>query len=129
MGSPASPMAQGPPLPPDVVQQQQNPQESQSVFAMQGVGQPQPGMEVVQQSGAKVQELDKWAGEMKNLVGQYDPSLLPFLEQIGKAAMGLASAVQQKAKRSGVAKGSPEVPPAPPQNPSTGPAAPPGAPQ
>jgi hypothetical protein len=126
MGTAASPMAQGPPLPPDIVRQQQAPEESKSVFAMQGVGQPQPGMDVVQQIGAKVQELDAWAGEMKNLVGQYDPSLMPFLEQIGKAAMGLASAVQSKAQRSGTAKGSPVVPPQPPQNPATGPMPPQG---
>lgn len=118
-------ISQGPPLPPDIVQQQSSPEQAQSVFAMSNVGQPnQEAMQPVQQITAKVQELDAWAGEMKNLVTQYDPSLLPFLEQIAKAAMGLANAVQDKAKRSGVAKGSPVVPPTPPQNPAAEPASP-----
>lgn len=113
-----------PPLPPEIQQQQQaSPEEQQSVFSPQAGG-PKPsenGGQVIQQIQAKMQELDTWAGDAKNLIGQFDPSLMPFLEQIGKAGVQLMEAIQTKAQRSGVAKGSPEVPPQPPQNPAAGP--------
>ena len=113
-----------PPLPPEIVQQQQAPPEQQeSVFSPQAGG-PQPsaqGNQTIQQIQQKVQELDAWAGDMKNLLSGFDPSLMPFLEQIGKAGTQLVEAIETKAKRSGVAKGSPVVPPQPPQNPAAGP--------
>jgi len=113
--------AQGqPPLPPDV-QAQADPQQAQSVFAAQGLGQPQQGMQVVQQIMGQLQKLDAWVGETKNLIQSFDPSLLPLLEQMGKPAMDLVKAVQEKAKRSGMAQGSPQVPPQPPSNPAAGP--------
>ena len=98
-----------PPLPPDV-QAQADPQQAQSVFAAQGLGQPQQGMQVVQQIAAQMQKLDAWVGETKNLLQSFDPSLMPLLEQIGKPA-----------KRSGMAQGAPQVPPQPPNNPAAGP--------
>ena len=113
--------AQGqPPLPPDV-QAQADPQQAQSVFATQGLGQPQQGMQVVQQIMGQMQKLDAWVGETKNLLQSFDPSLLPLLEQMGKPAMDMVKAIQEKAKRSGMAQGSPQVPPQPPNNPAAGP--------
>ena len=109
-----------PPLPPDI-QQQAAPEQAQSVFADQGLGQPQQGMQVVQQIGAQMQKLDAWVGETKNLLQSFDPSLMPLLEQIGKPAMEIVKAVQEKSKRSGMANGSPQVPPQPPSNPAAGP--------
>jgi hypothetical protein len=109
-----------PPLPPDI-QAQGNPEQAQSVFNQQGVGQPQQGMQVVQQIGAQMQKLDAWVGETKNLIQSFDPSLLPLLEQIGKPAMEIVKAVEQKSKRSGMAQGSPVVPPQGPPNPAAGP--------
>ena len=109
-----------PPLPPDV-QAQAQPEQAQSVFNSQGVGQPQQGMQVVQQIGQQMQKLDAWVGETKNLLQSFDPSLMPLLEQIGKPAMEIVKAVQEKAKRSGMAQGSPVVPPQGPPNPAAGP--------
>ena len=106
-----------PPLPPDI-QAQAQPEQAQSVFNTQGIGQPQPGMQVVQQIMAQMQKLDAWAGETKNLIQSFDPSLMPLVEQIGKPAMAIVQAVQQKAQRSGMAQGSPVVPPQPPPNPA-----------
>jgi hypothetical protein len=119
--------AMTPPLPPEIVQQQEAPPEEQaSAFSPQAGG-PQPskgGNQVIQQIQAKFQELDAWAGDMKNLLGQFDPSLMPFLEQIAKIATQAMTAIQSKAQRSGMAKGSPVVPPQPPQNPAAGPPSP-----
>ena len=42
-----------PPLPPDV-QAQAQPEQAQSVFADQGLGKPQQGMQVVQQIGQQI---------------------------------------------------------------------------
>jgi hypothetical protein len=109
-----------PPLPPDI-QAQANPEQAQSVFNAQGVGQPQPGMQIVQQISQHMQKLDAWVGEAKNMLQSYDPSLLPLLEQIGKPAMEIVKAVEEKAKRSGMAQGSPVVPPQGPPNPAAGP--------
>ena len=109
-----------PPLPPDI-QAQGNPEQAQSVFQAQGVGQPQQGMQVVQQIGQQMQKLDAWVGETKNLLQSFDPSLMPLLEQIGKPAMEIVKAVEEKSKRSGMAQGSPVVPPQGPPNPAAGP--------
>ena len=109
-----------PPLPPDV-QAQADPQQAQSVFAAQGLGQPQQGMQVVQQIAAQMQKLDAWVGETKNLLQSFDPSLMPLLEQIGKPAMEIVKAVEEKSKRSGMAQGAPQVPPQPPNYPAAGP--------
>jgi hypothetical protein len=111
---------QQPPLPPDV-QAQQSPEQAQSVFADQGLGQPQPGMDTAKQVMAQLQKLDSWVGETKNLLQAYDPSLLPMLEQIGKPAMAIAEAIQKKAKASGQAQGAPVVPGQPPPSPAAGP--------
>ena len=109
-----------PPLPPDI-QAQGEPEQAQSVFNAQGVGQPQQGMQVVQQISAQMQKLDAWVGETKNLLQSFAPSLMPLLEQIGKPAMEIVKAVQQKAQRSGMAQGSPVVPPQGPPNPAAPP--------
>lgn len=111
MASPA------PPLPPDVQAQAASPEQAQSVFQPQ----PQQGMDVVQQIAGQMQKLDQWVGETKNLLQGFDPSLLPLLEQIGKPAMAIVEAVQKKSKASGMAQGSPVVPPQPPPNPAVGP--------
>jgi hypothetical protein len=114
-----------PPLPPDIIQQQQAPPEQQqSVFSAQGVNQPQDGMQVVQQVMGQIQKLDQWVGETKTLLESFDPSLVPLFKPIAEAGMKLAEEIQKKAQRSGMAKGSPVVPPQPPSNPSAGPPSP-----
>lgn len=89
----------------------------------QGLDQPQedPAAQTVNLIMEKVQQLDPWVGDMKSLLGAHDPSLMPFLEQIGKAAMELANAVQEKASRAGIGRGSSVVPPTPPSNPGAPP--------
>ena len=117
-----------PPLPPDIQQQQQSPEAAQSVFSANGLNQPasQGGAQVLQQVQAKVQELDKWATEMKTMLDQYDPSLSVLLQPIAQAGMDLAKALQQKSQQNGQARGSSVVPPNGPPNPSAGPPQPAG---
>lgn len=66
----------------------------------------------------KLAEINNWAGEMQNLLGALDPSLMPLLQQIAQAAVQLGNGVQSKMERSGMARGSSVVPPSPPQTPS-----------
>jgi hypothetical protein len=91
-------------------------------------GAPQPdsgGMQVVQQIQQKVQQLDSWAGEMTSLVGQLDQSLLTYMQEFGSMAKKLLEklmgSIQDKAQRSGAARGSPVVPQQPPASPAQGP--------
>ncbi len=92
----------------------------------QGLNQPQPGMEVVQQLGAKLQELEQWAGSMKQMLDQFDPSLSVLLQPIAQAGMDLGKALNEKAQRSGMARGSAVMPPPPAQSPAAGPPMPAG---
>lgn len=91
-----------------------------------GLGQPGQGMDVVGAIMAKVQEFDKLVGETRQLVEGFDPSLLPLFKPIGEAVLKIAETVQTKSQRSGMAQGSPAVPPQPPASPATGPMPPPG---
>lgn len=115
-----------PPLPPEIVQQGE-PEQAQSVFAQQGI---QPGGknpeagQAVQQVMAKMQELEAWAGSVKPLLDQVDPSLSVLLQPIAQAGMDLQKALAEKQQRSGVQRGSPVVAQTPPQSPATGPATP-----
>lgn len=109
-----------PPLPPDV-QQQQSPQQAQSVFADNGVGQPQPGMQGVQMIMQKIQEQESWLQDMMGLIKQTHPPLLAHLAPMAQALVELRNAVQEMAKRSGMAQGSPMMPGPPPNNPAAGP--------
>ena len=108
------------PLPPDIVQQQ-SPEQAQSVFAQQGLDQPQQGMQVVQQIGQKLKELDQWAQQIKTLLDNFDPSLSVLLVPIAQAAQDMMKALQEKAQRSGMARGSSVMPQPPAQNPAAGP--------
>lgn len=107
------------PPPSPAVAQQADPAAAQSVFAQQGLdqGKDAGGQQATQQIMAKLQELEAWAGDMKNMVETFDPSLVPFLQQIAKVAVQFGTAVQQKAQRSGMARGSSVVQSTPPQNP------------
>ncbi len=78
-------------------------------------------MDVMKQIVAHMQKLEQWVVEAKQLFQSFDPSLEPLLEQIGKPAKTVIEALEKKAKASGMAKGSPEVPPQPPNNPAAGP--------
>lgn len=109
------------PLPPDITQQQQSPGAAASVFAMQGLNQPQPGMEQAQQLMSMLQQLDQWAGQFKPLLDRFDPSLSVLLQPIAQAGLDLQQALQDKLQQSGMARGSPVVPPQPPQSPVAGP--------
>jgi hypothetical protein len=98
------------------------------VFAANGLNQPssQQGMQALQQIQSQVQKLDEWATETKRMLDQYDPSLGVLLQPIAQAGMDLAKALQDKAQRGGMARGSSVVPPNAPPNPSAGPPAPAG---
>lgn len=92
------------------------PEMAQSIFAQQGVDQQQmsaPQMQA-QQIMVGLSELNDWAGKMQNLVQAFDPSLLPYLQQIATAAVQFGNGVQEKVQRSGIARGSSVVPPTPP---------------
>jgi hypothetical protein len=110
-----------PPLPPDIQQQAASPEAAKSVFNDNGVGQPKPGMDVMQQIVGQIQKLDSWVGETKTMLQSFDPSLVPLLEQIKGPVMQIAEQLQKKAQKSGMAQGSPQVPPQPPPNPAAGP--------
>lgn len=104
----------------------QSPQQQGGVFMQQPSapgGPPQAG-EMLQMVSAKVQELDKWAGEMNMLLQQIAPPLRAFLGPIADAGLQLQQAVKQMAERSGMLRGSPAVPATPPPNPAAGPANP-----
>lgn len=116
-----------PPMPQEVAGQA-SPEAAQSVFAQQGLDQgnnPQ-GMEALQKLLQHVQGLDQWAQQAKMMLDQYDPSLATLLQPIAQAGLDLAKALQEKAQRSGMARGSPVVPPTGPPNPAAGPPQPQG---
>ncbi len=117
-----APQTLQPPPAPEIAQQA-SPEQAASVFAQQGLDQPQDGglQQQVEAIMVKMAEANNWAGDMKNLVGTYDPSLMPYLEQVAKTLVQFANAVQEKAQRSGIARGSSVVPPTPPQNPAAPP--------
>ena len=81
---------------------------------------------MLQQIMQKVQELDQWAQQMKTMLDQYDPSLSVLMQPIAQAGLDLGKAVQEKAQRSGMARGSPVVPPNAAPNPAAGPPPPAG---
>ncbi len=120
--------AAAPVLPPGIVQQQASPEAAQSVFSQQGLDQPKSpeGNETLQQLQQKLQELDQWASSTKTMLDQFDPSLSVLLQPIAQAGMDMAKALQEKAQRSGMARGSSVVPPNAPPNPAAGPPQPAG---
>src|SRR5574337_1312671 len=103
------------PLPPQLAAQQ-SPEGAQSAFAQQGLPKPQPGMQAVQMAMQKVQELDKWAGDMAGILQQLDPSKMPLLAPIANAGKDLIRMLQEMAQRSGMAQGSPVTAGQPPMN-------------
>lgn len=117
----------GPPLPPEIAGQS-SPEQAQSVFAQQGLDQPSPpqGMEVVQSLQQHIQKLEQWADQASTMLGSFDKSLLPLLQPIAAAGLDLRKALESKAKSSGMARGSPVVPPNAPMNPAAGPPTPAG---
>lgn len=116
------------PLPPEIASQA-SPEQAQSVFSQQGLGKPPnpQAIQVLQQLQQKLQELEKWAGDAKTMLDNYDPSLSVLLQPIAQAGMDLAKALTEKAKQSGAMSGSPSVPANAPQNPAAGPPMPLGA--
>jgi hypothetical protein len=112
------------PLPPEIAQQA-SPEQAQSIFAQQGVDQPQqqqqPGVQLIQQVGQQLQKLEQWLQETMGVVKQLNPNFQAFLGPIAAAAQELGKAVQEISKRSGIGRGSPEVPEQPKQNPASGP--------
>ena len=115
------------PLPPDI-SQQASPEAAQSVFAQQGLNQPPnpQGAQTLQQLQQHLQALDQWAQQAKMMLDNYDPSLSVLLQPIAQAGMDLSKALAEKAQRSGMARGSPVVPPNAPPNPAAGPPMPAG---
>ena len=116
-------MTQPLPLPPEVAAQQ-DPGFQQSVFMQQGVGQPQPGMEAVQQVVGKIQELNQWLEDTMGLLRQIQPGLTAMLAPIATAGRELATALEKTAERSGMAQGSPVMPQVQQTNPAAGPPSP-----
>lgn len=117
--SPSAAQQFSPPPSPDVMAQG-SPEMAQSVFAQQGLDQQQadPVQQMAEAVMVKLSEMNNWAGEMKNLIGGFDPSLMPYLQQIASAAVQLGNSVQEKMQRSGAARGSSVVPQTPPGAPS-----------
>lgn len=114
-------MAAAPPPIPQEVLAQANPEQARSVFMAEGVGQPQPGMEAVQGLQAKLKELEKWLTDVLPMVEQVHPPLKAVLAPIAKAGQECSSQLEDFAKRSGMAQGSPVVsPPGAPPNPAAG---------
>ena len=87
---------------------------------------PQLAARQVELGQALGQALDQWAQQAKSMLDQYDPSLAVLLQPIAQAGMDLARSLQEKAQRSGMARGSPVVPPNAPPNPAAGPPQPAG---
>lgn len=108
------------PLPPDVTAQQ-SPEGAQSAFMAQGVGQPQPGMEMIQQALQKTQELETWFNDMVGMLRQIHPPLVATLAPMAKAVQELRQQLTETAQRSGMAQGSPVMPVQPQGNPGAGP--------
>lgn len=96
------------PLPPAVAQQA-SPEGAQSAFMADGVGQPQPGMEAVQQIMSKAREIATGIDDLKSLVQQVHPPLVATLAPMDTALKQLLQGVNKVAQRSGMAYGSPMI--------------------
>lgn len=96
------------PLPPQI-EQQQDPQGAQSAFMAQGVGQPQPGMQAVQQVVAKIKEVAIGLDDLRTQLQQIHPPLVATMEPIKQALTQLLQGLNQVAQRSGMAQGSPVI--------------------
>ena len=113
-----------PPPPPGIATQQEEPEPGGGVFMQPGQqGQPPgqtPGgpMAMLKQ---KLAELESWAGETMMIAKQANPALTAFLGPIAQAGIEMRKAIEEMEQRSGMAKGSPQVPARPPQNPAAGP--------
>ena len=111
---------QTPPLPPEI-EQQAEPEAARSVFMQQGIPKEQPAMEGVQAIAADLASLEKLIEQLRTKLKQFDPNLQSFLVPMANAGGQLRDALQQVVKQSGMATGSPMVPPQPPMNPGAGP--------
>jgi hypothetical protein len=72
-----------------------------------GIGQQQPGMQIVQQIQAKLQEQEAWLQDVMGMLKQIAPSLVATLAPIAEATKQMRDGLMQVAKRSGMAYGSP----------------------
>jgi len=77
-------------------------------------------MEALKMALDKVQELDRWAGDMKQLLQQLHPPLMTLMQPIAQAGLDMQKALTELAKRSGMQKGSPQGAPPAAQNPAAG---------
>ena len=108
MASPA------PPMPPDVAQQA-SPQGAQAAMSAQGVGTPQPEMAAIQQAMQMIQGLEQPFDGLVSILRQTHPPLIATLQPMAQALVTLRKQLQDLAKRSGAAMGSPIMPvPGPP---------------
>lgn len=73
----------------------------------QGVGQPQPGMQMVQKIVAKTQEVAQGVDDLKQMLQQLHPPSVATLNPIEIALRQMLQQVNQIAQRSGMAQGSP----------------------
>lgn len=94
------------PLPPELTGQAA-PEGAQSAFMANGIGQPQPGMQIVQQIQSKIQEQEAWLQDVMGMLKQIAPPLVATLAPIAEATKQLRDGLMQTAKRSGMAYGSP----------------------
>ena len=86
----------------------------------QGMG-PQPGMQAVQMLMAHLKGFEQWFADAAGMIQQLHPPLLSYLLTMAQAFKQLNDQVQVVAKRSGMAQGSPEMPPVQQTNPAAGP--------
>lgn len=109
-------------MPPDITAQQDQ-QGVQSAFMANGIGQPQPGMQAVQQVMQKIQEQEAWLQDTMTLLRQIHPPLVATLAPIAEATKQMRDGLMKVAQRSGMAQGSPvmQTPPQGGGNPGAAP--------
>jgi hypothetical protein len=105
---------------PDVAEQE-SPEGAQSAFMAQGVGQPQPAMEQIQQLLQSLAKFEPFFDSTVQQTKAIDPQLVPMLQPIAQALLKLRTEIQKRAQRSGAAQGSPVMPQMPQGNPGAGP--------
>lgn len=116
-------MSPAPPMQPEV-EQQASPEGQQSAFSAQGVGTPRPEMGAIKQVEQISGTIEQGFDSIVSVLRQVHPPLIATLEPAYQAFKMLRKQLQDLAKRSGAAMGSPVMPTPPPPNPAAGPPAP-----
>ena len=111
------------PLPPAVTQQE-SPGGQQSAFLANGIGQPQEGMQPIQDALASIKKISQELDDLNSTIMQVHPPLRFYLGPVAKGLMELRTKLAEFAQRSGMAQGSPVMPQPPETNPTGAPSGP-----